>query len=168
MTNVQTYTVSQRFLTKKNEATYRNIFKSCFYVEWRSSVPFSKDPVYAATDSRGDVLGFCMVHAGPPRPMKYGPGGYMYNLCVDPQHRLRGVASAILRKVVEDFPICYAHADLADSKHNFMTKLGWARIGANRQYEEYVFRPVVASEYIPVMVNPRQYDPVNNVIYIDA
>lgn len=162
-------TVVKRFLTKKNEMEYKSVFKQCFPdVSWRASVPFAssepRDFIYAAVDDK--VVGFCMVHHEPPEKMKQGSGSYMYNLCVSPANRCQGVGSAILRAVAQDHPVCYAHMEQNGDSHAFMTGLGWQRVGQVRQFFEYALVPSV-TVFQPVETACRQYDAVNNVIYID-
>jgi len=182
-----TFTVAQRYLTRKNVGEYRAVFKKCFpSTSWKQSVPFPGrvsndgtlergDPVYAALGDRGQVVGFCMVHHEPPQKMKQGEGCYMYNLCVAPEARRLGAGSEILREVARHHPKCYAHMDQSDDarNHTFMTRLGWVRVGAVRQYYEYALIPTSAAappakEFEAAPVDPRQYDAVNNVIYLDA
>lgn len=165
-----TFKVVQRFLTRKNVTEYREIFKKCFpLTSWKQSVPFPQDPVYAALDE-GQVIGFCMVHSEPPQKMSQGAGAYMYNLCVTPEWRGQGVATAILRMVAMYHPKCYSHMDQTDDARNYalMTRTGWTRVGATRQFYEYALLPEKVAEYVPLEVNPRQYDRENNVIYLDA
>jgi ribosomal protein S18 acetylase RimI-like enzyme len=180
-----TFTVVQRYLTRKNVDEYRAVFKKCFpNTNWKQSVPFPGqparngqpavrgDPIYAALGPAGQVVGFCMVHNEPPQKMAQGPGAYMYNLCVDPAVRRQGAGSAILREVARNHPQCYAHMDQTDDErnHTLMTRLGWSRVGAVRQYYEYALlaRGRPATEFVAPKVNPRQYDAENNVIYLDA
>jgi ribosomal protein S18 acetylase RimI-like enzyme len=175
-TKIMTFTVVQRFLTRKNADEYRGIFKKCFpKTSWKQSVPFPKDSVYAAVNERGQVVGYCMVHNEPPQKMSQGAGGYMYNLCVAPESRRLGAGSAILREVARNHPRCYSHMDQTDDERNhaFMARLGWVRVGAVRQFYEYALlpqsdQPAKATEFVAQLVNPRQYDAENNVIYLDA
>lgn len=168
-----TFTVVQRTLTRQNVEEYRSVFRKCFPgTKWKSSVPFPKDPVYAAF-ADGQVVGFCMVHSEPPQKMTHGPGGYMYNLCVDPAYRRHGAGSAILSTVARDYPQCYSHMEKSDdaSNRSFMNKLGWKRVGAVRKYYEYALltaksdQPAIQTDF---PVDPRQYDDHENVIYLDA
>jgi ribosomal protein S18 acetylase RimI-like enzyme len=161
------FTTTKLVLTRKNEETFKQIFKKCFTESWRASIPFPKDPIIAALNSRGDVVGFCFVHNETPYTMKYGQGSFMYNLCVDPQYRKQGVASNIIKHVTREYPKCYSHS-LVESNHNMMTRNGWKRIGVWREkFIEYVFGVEVEKEIeVPLELNTKNYDPDENVIYL--
>lgn len=163
-----TFTIVTHHLTRHNETTYKQIFKRCFAEKWKASIPFPKDPIVAAQDSRGQVVGFCFVHAETPYPMTHGPGAFMYNLCVDPEHRKKGAGTAILQRVKRDYKQVYAHMLASEQFHSLMTRQDWKRIGVWREkYIEYACGfEVTAEAEMPTVLNTEFYDPDENVTYI--
>ncbi len=155
-------------LTRDNEKKYREIFQKSFKNErWSTAVPFPKDAVYTASLDDGTVLGFCMLHAETPYAFKYGAGSFIYNLCVAPDYRGRGVASAIVQKVLADAPRCYAHSFVEDDKLNmWFVKRGWTFIGVFRElYSEYCIGFPEAETVEKNYIRTDHYDMIENVIY---
>lgn len=162
-----TFTTVKHYLTRHNENTYKEIFKQCFNEPWKNSIPFKKDPIIAAVDNKNNVVGFCFVHSETPYPMTYGPGAFMYNLCVAPEHRRRGAATAIIEHVQLTYKQVYSHMVVDGLYHDLMTKLGWVRIGVWREKNiEYAtgFTDMVEVDDDPIRSD--HYDPDENVIYL--
>lgn len=163
------FTIVKHLLTRKNEQTYKQIFKNCFSETWRISVPFPKDTIIAALNDIGDVIGFCMVHNTTPYTMSKGDGAFMYNLCVDTKFRKQGVATLILKFVATLYPQVYAHVAVQSDYHDsLMARSGWKRIGIWREkYIEYCFGfDVINETMIPETLFIQNYDPDENVIYL--
>jgi len=162
--------ITEKYLTRKNENVYKQIFKMCFDDSWKTSIPFVRDPIFEAQDEAKNVTGFCMVHSEPPYQMKYGPAPFLYNLCVDPKYRKQGVATSLLCFIAEKYGRLYSHMLATDPYHEFMTKNGWKRIGVWREkFVEYCYGFDVLDEFneqhVDVIRTPH-YDPDENVVYL--
>lgn len=152
-------------LSEDNHFIYSKLFKRCFTEKWKSSVIDIDDDVYAAFDNT-KLVGFCMTHPTTAKKMKFGPGVYMYNLCVDPEYRRNGVGSSIVNAVTSEYPLCYSHIPMNDDdKSMFMNKAGWTRIGTQYHYYEYA-KGYDLIEAPKKEYNLKHYDAVQNIIYL--
>ncbi len=157
-------------LDRKNVKDFKTIFKASFPDDsWRMSVPFRKDDIYAAVVDR-KIVGFAMVHDTTPYPFKTGDGSFAYNLCVDPDHRCRGIATAIVNAILEDHKFCHTQTFQNNiTLCDWFAKRGWIRVGTFRDlYAEFSFGfSDVNAEKNTSTTASKYYDPLENIIYLN-
>jgi hypothetical protein len=156
-------------LPKVRQATMQTIFRKSFPDQWRSAIPFPKDPVFFVLKDTKPI-GFCMVHDACPTAMTGFPQKtpYMYNLCVLPTDRKGGAATQLLDYVTKKYGTVASHMKTTDPYHTWLTKRGWKPVGKWREiFVEYVYTPQVVKQIQPAKENLRHYDPDENVIYLD-
>lgn len=164
------HTVKKVQLSPRNEKYFKAIFNKSFDEKWKPSVPFPADPVYAVYEEDRPV-GFCMVHDAPPYPFlgsqsdKVDTRPYMYNLCVDPAHRGRGVATAIIEHLKSQHTDILAHMTTS-SDSQWFEKRGFNRIGVWRGNLVEYSSGTVASNPVKVLESTPYYDPEENCVYL--
>lgn len=164
--------IEKVILSDAKQSEMKTCFGRSFREKWSESFPFKDDMVYAAWE--GDVmLGFAMIHKGPPEEMKGATAlgcknpVYIYNLCVDPDHRGKGVGAALIQAIHGDKKNMVLHVRFDSDHHKWFMKRGFKLLGKWKQiFMEYVYVGTKTEEVIP-SPNLSHYDPFEGVIYLN-
>jgi len=143
----KTYTVDgpSLFGVCKDQNEIKKVFKKSFQgSDWTNAIPYKQDDLFLARDVKSNkILGFCMVHDKSPYEFKKsGPGFYMYNLCVDPDHQKQGIATALVKLVQKTYGTVHIHHVnyTAEWSHKWFIKRGFVPLDTWRvQYTEYTY-----------------------------
>ncbi len=156
-------------LTTNNYKQVKKIFKESFPThKWSDNIPFPiKDELYLYVVEDKRIVGFCMVHDEPPHATsEENKGSYMYNLCILKSHRNKGIATSLLKKLVEDHPKCYLHMPEDHHLLGWITRHEWQCIGPSlHEMIEYSYGINITSNNGSIKSNDH-YDADENIIYL--
>lgn len=153
---------------KKNQI--KHIFDKSFPGEnWHSATPYIGDDLIYMEDN-GTIIAFCMVHEKPPYEF-YKPGFYMYNLCVLPEERNRGVGSMLVDHMKERYKILHLHHDINNSNEQWLIKRGFAPGNTIRlKYKEFTYPSNASDSNVEKTTNQpisENYDNNGNFFYLN-
>lgn len=148
------------------------IFHTCYpKQEWTLNNAYPNDRVIVARDGNDAPLGFVQIHSAPPYP--FAKGVYLYNLCVLPRYRSKGVGTRLLKYVQETDGTALLHATLELYQPGWLERLGFQRGDIRGRYIEYSWSQTVQNtkkltdDDIRKRINNPHYDYAENVIYLD-
>lgn len=157
------YSVKEVKLTRSNEPSFRSVFKECFPQEvWANSVPFPDDDVVGVYQSN-ILVGFCMMHFEPPYKWEK-TSKYIYNVCVLPQYRRKGVFRKMITNLRCKYTNLCMHVSVDSPIREFLLKEGWNQVGL---WREKFFEMATWGKNVELTpVGTDHYDPDNNIVYL--
>lgn len=165
---------------KKNKA-FKEIFKKSFRGKsWANAIPYVIDDVIYA-EKNGKIVGYCMLHDRPPYKFDDSQDGYyLYNLCVLPKERRKGIATALVKKACDEYKIVHCHHNSYDtSGHKWFHDRGFLPQKMWRgEYMEFTYPLTAVSKSMQIdelykridklkTTGHTHYDPVENIVYLN-
>ena len=120
------------------------------------------------------VSGICMIHSSPPYKFITSNdknGIYIYNFCVQPSLRNKGIGTEIMDFIKENHSIIHCHVEAKNKKAiEWIEKQRFGNNGkAYGNYLEYTWPCILSPKHKAIQVTEiisNNYDPKENVIYM--